>query len=89
MDPKFRIKAILADRGITQRDLAETTGMSAQSLSGALREGANPTLSTLERIARALDVTVAELFSDYKYAKPTVINCPYARYGSGDYKCSL
>ena len=42
--------------------LAETIGMSAPSLTHALKN--NPSLSTIQKIADALNVSVASLFTD-------------------------
>jgi transcriptional regulator with XRE-family HTH domain len=48
-------------RGLTQDGLAEKTGYDLKRLSQVERGRINPSLATLERIARALDVDVADL----------------------------
>lgn len=48
-------------RGLSLRELAAQTGLSKASLSQIEREIANPTVSTLTRIAVALDISFSEL----------------------------
>ena len=48
-------------RGLSLRELATQTGLSKASLSQIEREIANPTVSTLTRIAVALDISFSEL----------------------------
>lgn len=60
MDNDFRIAEILKDRGMTQTDLAERIGISRVGLSKAIN--GNTTITTLRKIAAALDVDITELF---------------------------
>jgi transcriptional regulator with XRE-family HTH domain len=46
---------------LTQRRLSELSGVNPQTISEIERGIANPTLSTLEALARALKVELAEL----------------------------
>ena len=63
---KFRILELCKQKGITQKDLAETIGL-AKAANG------NPTFETLEKIAAGLGVSVPELFAP----QPTnTITCP-------------
>lgn len=55
-----RVKALCADKGIALKDLAERMGIKPESLSRALY--GNPRLSTLNRVAEALEVAVTDLF---------------------------
>ena len=56
---------------MTLADIAERIGVSASSLSQIMK--GNPTLSKMQDIASALDVSVAELFAP----QPTnTITCP-------------
>jgi transcriptional regulator with XRE-family HTH domain len=48
-------------RGLSLRELSSQTGLSKASLSQIEREIANPTVSTLTRIAVALDISFSEL----------------------------
>ncbi len=58
----LRIKEIVKEKGLTQKDLAERLGISDISFNKTLR-GKYPQLQTLERIADALDVDIVELFA--------------------------
>ena len=74
MDNEFRIAEILKERGMTQTDLAEKIGISRVGLSKAIN--GNTTITTLRKIAAALDVSVPELFAP----QPTnTITCPKCR----------
>lgn len=55
-----RVKELCAERGISLKGLAERMGIKPESLSRALN--GNPQLSTLENIAKALEVNVSDLF---------------------------
>ncbi len=57
---KFRILELCKEAGINQTELADKIGLSRVGLSKAIN--GNPTISTLEKIADALDVPVTELF---------------------------
>lgn len=61
MDFRIRIKELCQSKGITQKELADKMGISDISLNKTLR-GDYPQLQTLERIANALEVDIAELF---------------------------
>ena len=71
MDNDFRIAEILKSKGMTQTDLAEKIGISRVGLSKAIN--GNTTITTLRKIAAALNVEVQELFAP----QPTnTITCP-------------
>lgn len=70
MDNDFRIAEILKSRGMTQTDLAEKIGISRVGLSKAIN--GNTTITTLRKIAAALEVEVSELFAP----KSNTIVCP-------------
>lgn len=67
----LRIKEILKEKGMTQKELAQKMGVAEISLSRSVN-GA-PTLTTLEKIADALGVEVSELFAPSR----NVIRCPH------------
>ena len=71
MDNEFRIAEILKSKGITQKDLAEKIGISRVGLSKAIN--GNTTITTLRRIAAALEVSVPELFAPQP---SNTITCP-------------
>lgn len=56
-----QVKTLSQERGMTLKELAEKMGIKPESLSRALN--GNPQLSTLENIANALGVGVAELLT--------------------------
>lgn len=61
------IKALLAERGLTQIEAARQLGLSPEVLNGALNQG--PTWPKLRRrLAELLEVDEVELFPEY--AKP-------------------
>jgi transcriptional regulator with XRE-family HTH domain len=72
MNFRERIKEMCNKRGITQKELAEKIGITDISLNKTLR-GQYPQLQTLERIADALNVPIADLFE--QPASDTII-CP-------------
>lgn len=74
---KFRIKSIIAARGMTMKTLAEKMNVTPQFLSGIVNEKNSPNLATLEKIATTLNVPVAALFTDYLSADKSIIVCPY------------
>lgn len=67
----LRIKDICTQKGITMKQLAESMGIAATSLSRSLNN--NPTIDTLQKVADALDVHLVELFE-----QPTInaLSCP-------------
>lgn len=73
MDFRARIKELCQSKGLTQKDLADKMGISDISLNKTLR-GDYPQLQSLERIANALEVDIAELFDK---PKEGVIHCPH------------
>lgn len=70
----MRVKELLKQKGMTAKELAEKIGISDGALSQSIKEGANPNLQTLTKIATALDVEVSELFAA---PKEGVIICPH------------
>jgi transcriptional regulator with XRE-family HTH domain len=58
-----RIRILRLERGLTQGDIEETTGISRSHISKIERgKISNPGLDTLEKIAKALKVSVSFLF---------------------------
>lgn len=60
----MRIKDILKSRGLTAKGVAATAGVTEAMLSNIANGKGNPSLQSLMKIADALDVSVAELFTD-------------------------
>lgn len=66
----LRVKEICKEKNMTLADLAEKMEISASALSQNLKK---PSFDTLVKLANALDVEVAELFTS---SKPTT-TCPH------------
>jgi len=67
-----RLREARIDRGLSLRALGEKTGFSASFLSQVERGRSSPSLSSLDRIARALDLTVAKLLATDADAGPVL-----------------
>ena len=61
---ELRIKEILAQKGLTLKEFAASSGISQSNLSNYLNGNISPTLDTLKKIAAHLDVDVVELFKE-------------------------
>jgi transcriptional regulator with XRE-family HTH domain len=59
-----RLRQLREDRGISMRSLATMSGLSANALSTIERGKASPSVSTLYKIADALDVPITSFFSE-------------------------
>ena len=80
---ELRLKEILAQRGITLKDFANTSGISQSNLSNYINGNISPTLDTLKRIATFLEIEVVELFKESEeveiYAKVNGILYPITK----------
>ena len=56
------INDICKEQGITQKELAEKIGITPVGLNKAIN--GNPTKTTLEKVAKALNVKVSDLFAE-------------------------
>jgi len=65
-NPRLRVKEICKERGMTLKDLAKKMVVAPESLTRAVAENSNPTLSTLHRIATNLDLGIDDLLVDSK-----------------------
>ncbi|MEI9477584.1 MAG: helix-turn-helix transcriptional regulator [Deltaproteobacteria bacterium] len=59
-----RIRELRKSKGISQESLAELCGMHRTYLGGIERGERNPSLENIERISKALCITMVELFKD-------------------------
>ena len=62
MNVVSRLSAVLAERGLSARDLAMLTGLSERVVRRCLEPDRNPFLDVALRIARALDLPMATLY---------------------------
>ena len=64
---KSKIKELMENKGITYTALEQRTGLSSQTITRARGEMIRECrLSTLEAIAKVLDVRIAELFEEVR-----------------------
>lgn len=63
MDVKQRIEDLLDEREWSLYKLAQEAGMSWSTLRNIMKKGTEPGISTLERICKALDITLAQFFN--------------------------
>lgn len=59
-----RIKYIRENRNLTQKDLAELADVSQATIAHIEKESKDPSVETLDKIATALDIHIAALFSN-------------------------
>lgn len=72
----FRIKELIKEKGYTQVSFAEKLGMSRVGLAQILA-CPTPSITTLEKIARNLEVNLIELFADWKPSTDNeTLTCP-------------
>ena len=67
-DVGLRIRQLRNDRHMSQEELSFKSGISAAHLGQIERATKNPTVDTIGKIAAALNVPVAALFTDEKHA---------------------
>ena len=70
----LRVQEICKDKGITMQILAKRLGVTYQALYSAV--AGNPTIGKLGEIAKALDVSVPELFKEEE-SSCVRITCPH------------
>lgn len=70
----LRLKEVLAEQGVTGKQLAEKMGVTPQYISGIVRETGSASLDVLSKIAAVLNVPLSSLFGDYKSGITT--RCP-------------
>lgn len=69
----YRIKEVMLEQGITGKELAERMGKTPQYISGIVRGVDSASVEVLSKIAKAMNVPLSSLFSDYK---SQTIKCP-------------
>ncbi len=67
------IRVLRSERGLTAADLAARSGLGKATLSQIERGHGNPRLETLEALARALGVELAELLADADHGNVRVV----------------
>lgn len=61
---KTRLRYWRRRRGMTQSELAATAKVSSQTIVNIERYGKDPIVSTVRKLAKALNLTTEELFTD-------------------------
>ncbi len=64
MNWRLKLINLLKEKNMTQKDLAELSGVNESTLSRALTGEVNPSIRTIRNITKALDITTDWLFSD-------------------------
>jgi transcriptional regulator with XRE-family HTH domain len=64
------VRRLRTERGETQEDLAHRAGLTVAAFARIERGHANPTWTTVRRIADALEVTLARLGEDVERSRP-------------------
>ena len=59
-----RIFELLKERGITQQELAERTGIATSTISDWKHKGSSPSADKISMICEALDIRTEELFGE-------------------------
>ncbi|MEL7124394.1 MAG: helix-turn-helix transcriptional regulator [Bacteroidota bacterium] len=72
MDIGSKIKGIREAKGLSQKQVITAIGMGAAQYSRIETGKTEPSLGSLEKIAQALGITLAELFADKE--QPTEVN---------------
>ena len=57
------VRELMARKNLSINRLSEVTGMDRETISRAMRHGANPTIRTLFALSHALNVDISELFT--------------------------
>jgi len=63
LDCLTRIRQLLDERGCSVYRLAERSGIPQSTLSNMFNRSNSPTIPTLERICRTLDISISEFFN--------------------------
>ena len=78
------LRAVRRQRGLTLESLAEQTGLTKSYLSKIERRRSTPSIAVALKVARALDVDVAQLFSDESGGEKIAIDRAGDRRDTGD-----
>ena len=65
----LRLREIRERKGVSLRELKKASGVAVSSLARFEAGEGDPQLSTLRKLAKALDVTVAELIGEKPFKK--------------------
>ena len=71
---KLKVKEVIKTKGLTMQQVADTLGVTRDTLTRNIN--GNPTLETLEKIAKVLNVCVSDLLDEESTVDPNTIICP-------------
>ncbi len=74
---RLRIKEILDEKGLSQKELAEMMGKSPQYISNILNAEQGVSVNILIEFAKTLQVEFRDLFASTKKDKTTTVTCPH------------
>lgn len=80
-----RIFALMRERGISQKELSDQTGISQSTISDWKRKKTNPSADKLKVICDVLRVTLYELLADSEEAESRQVDYVIVDKGSEDY----
>lgn len=65
------VRSLRVERGLTQEQLAERSGLAADTIGRLEQGGFAPSLETLRKLCAGLDILLSELFEAYDNATRT------------------
>ena len=74
---KLRVKEILDEKGLSQKELAEMMGKSPQYISNILNAEQGVSVNILIEFAKTLQVDFRDLFASTKDDRTTTVTCPH------------
>src|SRR5574338_1261788 len=72
VDVGYRLRVLREERGVSMRSLARRSGLSANALSMIERGLTSPSVSTLNKLAMALEVPITAFFRQEPVREPIV-----------------
>ena len=75
----WNVRRVRVAKGVSQERLAFDAGVDRSYLGGMERGEANPTVDVMDRLAKTLDVPLAELFMEFDEGMPTNHGLPRGR----------
>ena len=74
---RLRIKEILDEKGLSQKEFAEMMGKSPQYISNILNADQGVSVNILIEFAKTLQVDFRDLFASTKEDRTTTVTCPH------------
>lgn len=65
----IQIKKAMAEKKISHAELSKRSEIDPPHITRLIQGGTNPTLSTIVKLAEALEIEVSDLFQGYSYKK--------------------